>query len=259
MKATIWIALTVTATGLFAQPAPYSNASLKGPFVMVEEGFLQITPFTALGSLQFDGAGNVSGSETMQAIGVTYSGKVRGTHKINDDGTGSMGITITTLDDNPFTLSATYTLQVGARVATAERADNGVIAICDLRPAVTGNSSTASLKGNFIFRSRGYLGATPFALVGGLTTDGIGNASGNGAFQSLGLNLPVANKGTYLINADGTGWFTLNLTAVDEAGSLVWNHVINYSVNLSRDVARGLAQGIRTDAGTVGTAILSPR
>ena len=73
------------------------------------------------------------------------------------------------------------------------------------------------------------------------------------------MNLPVAIKGTYLINADGTGWFALNLTAVDEAGSLVWNHVINYSVNLSSDVARGLAQGIRTDAGTVGTAILSPR
>jgi hypothetical protein len=76
--------------------------------------------------------------------------------------------------------------------------------------------SNAALMGRFAVVDNGFITvqaqAGPFADVGTLTFDGKGNTTGTAMASQNGNIFPLNMAGTYTVNSDCTGTFTLNVT-----------------------------------------------
>lgn len=113
--------------------------------------------------------------------------------------------------------------------------------------------SNASLKGSFSHRGSGSTTtppalAGPFAGVGTDTFDGNGNISGSAIVSINGNIVPVNETGTYKVNADCTGTFTV---AFSTGGTTTVFFVITDGGNE--------IQGVCTDPGTIITHIFRRR
>jgi hypothetical protein len=76
--------------------------------------------------------------------------------------------------------------------------------------------SASTLKGTFTYTTTGSVVAAPapvgpYAEVGTQTFDGKGGISASGMSSANGNVIPVTNTGTYILNADCTGTFTLQI------------------------------------------------
>ncbi len=100
----------------------------------------------------------------------------------------------------------------------------GVAALAmGIAPKVQANDkecSNATLKGTFAFTSTGFITAPPaqagpFAIVGTQTIDGNGATTATATVSQNGNILPVTIAGTYTVNTDCTGTFTLQISPVD--------------------------------------------
>jgi hypothetical protein len=105
--------------------------------------------------------------------------------------------------------------------------------------------SNASLKGSFSHRGSGSVTAPaalagPFAGVGTDTFDGNGNITGSATVSINGNIVPVNETGTYKVNADCTGTFTVVFST---GGTTTVSFVITDGGNE--------IQGICTDPGTI--------
>ena len=79
--------------------------------------------------------------------------------------------------------------------------------------------SNATLKGTFVFSSTGSITnpppeAGPFAIVGTQTFDGNGATAGAARVSQNGNIIPVTLAGTYSVNPDCTGTFTVQISPV---------------------------------------------
>src|SRR5215467_1607650 len=79
--------------------------------------------------------------------------------------------------------------------------------------------SNATLKSTFAFSSTGFITAPPpeagpFAIVGTQTFDGNGSTSGAARVSQNGNIIPVTLAGTYSVNPDCTGTFTVQISPV---------------------------------------------
>ena len=79
--------------------------------------------------------------------------------------------------------------------------------------------SNATLKGTFAFTSTGFITAPsnlagPFAIVGRQTFDGNGVLTATATVSQNGNISPVTLSGTYTVNADCTGTFTVQISPV---------------------------------------------
>jgi hypothetical protein len=71
-----------------------TNAGVKGTFGFEGGGFnSSLVPSVFAGQSKLDGAGNLTGTETVSAGGTIISGAVTGTYSVNSDCTGSASIT----------------------------------------------------------------------------------------------------------------------------------------------------------------------
>jgi hypothetical protein len=106
------------------------------------------------------------------------------------------------------TIAKTFTVAAVAALAlamtpTAEAADKGC--------------SNASLEGTYGYTSTGSIIAPasiagPIAEVGTQTFDGVGNTTASATISSNGTIVPLAITGTYTVNPDCTGKFTLQVS-----------------------------------------------
>jgi len=110
--------------------------------------------------------------------------------------------------------------------------------------------SNASLKGTFAYITTGLITAPsalagPFASVGTQTFDGLGGTTATAIVSQNGNILPVTIKGTYTVNPDCTGMFTVHISPVG-----LTTHVFFAIDNNGTEF-----QAIETDPGVVVTGI----
>jgi hypothetical protein len=134
------------------------------------------------------------------------------------------------------TITTTFTIAAAAALALGTAPD---------AKAEIKGCSNATLKGSFSHTGSGSVTAPPplagpFAGVGTDTFDGNGNISGNATVSINGNIVPLAETGTYKVNPDCTGTFTVVFST---GGTTTVSFVITDSGNE--------IQGICTDPGTI--------
>ena len=102
---------------------------------------------------------------------------------------------------NTFAIAATVTLALG--MAPLAKADNK-------------GCSNGTLKGTFAYTATGFIVAAPapvgpYAEAGTQTFDGKGGITAAGMVSANGNVAPAPNTGTYTLNPDCTGTFTLQI------------------------------------------------
>jgi hypothetical protein len=208
---------------LIAQTQTYSASNFNGIYAYTISGSA-VDPITGVstfiaecGRLSADGAGHVSGNDTVMISGDLVRRSLSGTYAINPDGTGFL------------TLYPSWGPQLDADLVLG---DNGRL----LRLVITDSGSTlsgmieaqlasgqtappqgysaSSVAGGYEYRIDGnaidfWGNVTPISEVGHLILDGAGNATGTSTVSINGLVIRRTLAGTYFVNADGSGAFTL--------------------------------------------------
>jgi hypothetical protein len=164
--------------------------------------------------LNFDGAGNISGSYTLVSKNPTATGLLTGTYSTNPDGSNTVNLT--------FDVGATATL---ALAVTDGGTGLQFLVTGGTLPkpgqVITGTGRIQSAPGTTLAGSYGYLlnqwpdaNNPPAATVGVFSLDGAGNLTGT--YTAIGNTGPLPSlsgmlTGTYATNPDGTGRITIKL------------------------------------------------
>jgi hypothetical protein len=211
--------LTVTLRTASAQSVPPSgsfgfliDASYNDPS--------QTNGSAILGLMNFDGAGNVTGSYTSEPdtqADHTNAGGFSGSYSDNPDGTGSISITLDT--GTTFTFA---TVMVdggqGLRLVTTDCSGDCEIGGNALVSGVARVAYTGPVMGTYGFESS--ISPKPSRSVGVVTFDGAGNATQSltGVFLSGTKGQPSiftsgTQAGIYTLNSDGSGTIDFAATA----------------------------------------------
>ncbi len=83
-------------------------------------------------------------------------------------------------------------------------------------PPSTGNYSAASLSGSYVYQVHGFSTLGPYREVGVFTTDGAGRITGGSDDLSVAGVVSHSITGTYSVAGDGTGFLTINPTALGQ-------------------------------------------
>jgi hypothetical protein len=199
-----WVTSQTNASGEAVMPdvlvgikqgqANFSNANLKGSYAAVRYDNNSVGDSSGLWTVTFDGAGNFSGTETLNNTGPVSSAAVSGTYRVAADGTLNIspvgGSTITgglSADGNTLVTS-----QTSAGVSPE------VLVGIKQGPA---NFSNANLRGTYTAVHYDYGNTGDSGGLWTVTFDGASNFSGTDT-----LNWPVSSvavSGTYRVAADG--------------------------------------------------------
>jgi hypothetical protein len=210
-----------------------NNASINGTYAFTSIGRGGDAPCAAIGIINFDGNGHVSGSSTTNLPGSTFQERllvkasIQGTYTIDADNSGFGSCRFKSLVANGSIQETGYRLmlnQVGAvngsKVATL------VTLIQDKLDPVTGSLNTAtatrladegvfslaSIKGTYSGIGFAWSGRAAISGTGFITYDGKGNthAANTQSFPGATFGERVfytydTPAGTYTVNEDGTG------------------------------------------------------
>ena len=93
------------------------------------------------------------------------------------------------------------------------------MAIAPMAKANDKGCSIVTLRGTFADKDTGFLTAPPamagpFAGVSTQTYDGNGNITATGMVSLNGMIIPVTQKGTYTVNSDCTGTYTVQISPI---------------------------------------------
>jgi len=232
IAALVCLAVAMVTPMALAQSPAYNNGSLKGSY-----GFLiaewtsssSVSAFNSLGVMTFDGTGNLSGSYTENTAGTVGTATFSGTYSVHSNGTGSVSLTV----ENKFNVTlafvidaSTKNLQLLQTNCPSGSCGNWVISGTAVAQVST-SFSKASLKGVYGDLTNKW---TPDpnqqaqAVVGLATFDGAGNVKISGTGNTAGTVTTDTWKGTYSVNSDGTGSFTVTDSKSNEVkGALVVN------------------------------------
>ena len=230
--------LFATMIAVGSASANCSNASTNGAYGFLVLGSAYGEPGTAVGQLNFDGAGNVSGTQTTSFYGsIYYSPPFTGTYSIARDCTGTMlagGSVFNFVLDKD---------RKGAQVIYA------IPGVVYPGSAVAQGPATCGLPGKkrkFAANLSGTIvGVGAVAIVGQVRLDGNGNITGGGTFSVTGTISSGSISGTYTENADCTG--TAQITP-EGLSTMNLNTVV---VDGGRELLM-----IETDSGTVVSGTL---
>jgi hypothetical protein len=229
-------ALALFTILLIAQPgvlnasrAPaFSNGSLKGSYSVLMINWTSDPSRTEdlIALFNFDGAGKFSvTSFTDNKVGTVSTGTGNGTYSVKANGTGSMKITLSDGASGIFGI----VINAGGKgfqiMCTNCSGDPNVLSATAV--ASGGSSfSNASLKGTFEFLSTQW--PTPQDSnaqndMGILTFDGAGKIKASITQNVAGTVTIIKASGTYSVNSDGSGSFTLT----PKTGSLTYVFAID--------------------------------
>jgi hypothetical protein len=175
------------------------------------------TRIAEAGRLTADGAGNVSGVDTVVVAGSTTRRTFTGTYTVNSDGTGALVL-------NPSwgpQIHADFFAGANGNVLRLVLTDSGNTLSGVLEAQQTAGQAPspvsytpAALNGGYDYGIAGsavdfYGNVTPIREVGRLTADGAGNLTGTSTVSINGSVVRRTLTGTYSINPDGSGSATL--------------------------------------------------
>jgi hypothetical protein len=173
-----------------------------------------------LGVMNFDGAGNVTGSYTFEVgssatqTSQPITGTLTGTYSSNPDGTGSVTTTSDTGTTFTFAIVITDGGQ-GLQMVATDCSGGCNIGGTTMIGGVARAAHAGSLKGSYGLQFTN--SPSPAGTVGVASFDGAGNVAESLTFVGLSGTsgqpsiFTGTNTGTYSINPDGSG--TFNLTA----------------------------------------------
>jgi hypothetical protein len=224
--------LLIALPGILGASAPpaFGNGSLKGSYSVLMINWTSDPSRTEdlVAVFNFDGAGKVSvTSFTDNKVGTINTGTGNGTYSVNANGSGSMNITLSGGESGIF----------GVVINAAGKGFQIMCTNCDGDPNVlsatavaTGGSSfsNASLKGAYEVLSTTW--PTPKDLnaqndLGILTFDGAGKVKASITENVAGTVTTIKASGTYTVNSDGSGSFTLK----PKTGSITYAFAIDSS------------------------------
>jgi hypothetical protein len=199
--------------GASAPPA-FSNGSLKGSYSVLMINWTSDPSRTEdlVAVFNFDGAGKVSiTSFTANKVGTITTGTGNGTYSVNANGSGSMNITLSTGDSGIFGIVINAAGKGFQIMCTNCGGDPNVLSATAVASGAS-SFSNASLKGNYEFLSTQW--PTPQHSnaqndLGILTFDGAGKVKASITENVAGTVTTIKASGTYSVNSDGSGSFTL--------------------------------------------------
>jgi hypothetical protein len=206
-----------------AQTSAYDVTSFNGSYAYSLSGSAADpdtglkTPIAEAGRLTADGAGNVSGSDTVIVNGSLVRRTLTGSYTINSDGTGSL------------VLNPSWGPQIHADLVAGEHGRLITLVLTDSGNTLSGaiesqqaasqtppsqGFNAGALHGSYEYKIAGsavdfYGNVTPIREVGRLTADGAGNLTGSSTVSIDGYVVRRTLTGTYAMNPDGSGSATL--------------------------------------------------
>jgi hypothetical protein len=198
------------------------------------------------GQFSADGAGSVSGSDTVMISGGLVRRTFGGNYAVNPDGTG----TLVLYPSWGPVIHADLTLGSGGHIAKLVITDggstlSGVIEarVSSQQTAPAGGYNASTLNTGYEYQLSGsaidfFGNVTPISEAGRMTFDGAGNVSGNSTVSINGYVVRRTFTGNYTVNPDGSGVFTLYPS---------WGPPIDADLFLSGDGLK--VQFILTDGG----------
>jgi hypothetical protein len=194
------------ATGMALQQSvgPFNASSLKGTSVFGAAGFTVAGNDVTVGEVQFDGAGNVSGTNDENYFGLSFPDEpISGTYTVDSNGLGrgvinevkGPGLSVFYLvsPDRGFILSGNDSLEFGT-----------------FEPQTGGLFSNASFSGNYAFGTVPLLASVSTSFASAvLSADGVGNLSAT-------LTTKAGTQtfaGTYSVSANGRTTFSITPTS----------------------------------------------
>lgn len=241
-----FVCLAVFASAIWAQ-----SPVLTGRFILAEEG----PASSSLGLLTLDASGNVSGTEYVQASGITQSIPVTGRYTIAADGSGTLTLNtqVVTEDGTAPAVSAVYEfLSAKSTGFLAIRRDTATAALAELTPA----SADTAFTGSFVLSDEGASASgQKIAEIGVLALKADGSLAGKLVVKRDSLSEIKTVEGSYI--ADGAGFGGLKIaapSAADEDGGVVLQ-TTSYVFLVS---AKKEWFALRTDNSLLGLARLSP-
>jgi hypothetical protein len=203
----------------------FSNASLTGIYTAVRYAYGSMGDSGGLWTVTFDGAGNFSGTDTLNNAGMVSSAAVSGTYTVAADGTltidptggatiiGSLSADGTTMVSNQAAAGSSPQALVGIRQGQTNFSNTnlmGTYTAVRYDSAITNDGSSTGDRSSFW----------------NVTFDGAGNFSGTDTFNIAATDYSATVSGTYTVAADGTLTITEtlggdpNLVAVPFVGGL---------------------------------------
>jgi hypothetical protein len=233
--------------------AASAKASLKGNFILAEDGGAGTNKIASLGVLTFDGAGNVAGTQFVQMAGNARLVPVTGTYTIGADGGGSLVLaTQLPAEDGPVpTVTATYEfLRTSAAGFAAIRRDGSLTTLAHVIPAGTAKG----FDGDFIFEGCGTsVAGQSRAEIATLKFRTDGTLSGKLVISNGAIQDPKAVTGSYA--PAGNGLWSLRFVTpgeTDEQGNINLDATSYYAAETSK----GEMIAVRADGTLIGLATI---
>jgi len=215
-----------------AQSPAFNNGSLKGSYGFLAAKWTSDSSENAegdVGVMTFDGAGNVSGSFTLNEAGNVQTATFSGTYSVQSNGTGSISLTV----ENKFNVTLAFVidastknfqfLQTNCGGGSCGNWVNSGTAIAQ----VSTSFSNASVKGAYGWLTNKWTSdpnQQAEAVVGVATFDGAGNMKVSATDNTAGTVRTGKLSGTYSVNSDGTGSWVLKDSKGNESdGAFVLN------------------------------------
>jgi hypothetical protein len=228
-----------------AHPAAYSNKSLKGWYAVLGNKWLSNqddNPNASLSIVDFDGAGNLSGSMSVNTAGTVSAYTVSGTYSVSKTGTGTMNMTLSGVSGSMTSAvvldSSGKSFQFVQTACTFCGDDTNISTGTGIAMGAS-SFTNASLKGSYefmIMMSTSAQNSQAEAAVGVLTFDGVGKVQGSLTDVSSTVQSSTLT-GTYSVNSDGSGSWTAAASANGDA--VTFSFVVN-SASSNGTGAKGL-------------------
>lgn len=252
--------LTATAIDGSANPGygtitiQYSNATLAGQYAFQLSGANGTTPTAAVGSIAFDGSGNINAGGAMDVAngGSSTLSITGGTYHLGTDGRGSAAITTSSgtlnlqlvVDGHSRIFASTADATYGAMAGTLNVQDPTQFDAA----AITGTYSFAASSPSATNRT------SAFAQVGAFAVDGVSAVSGglSDINEPGGTHTALAVTGSYTAPAATTGAGTLTLNTSFGAQTFVYYMVDGTAMELLEQ------SGTRASAGEAVKQVTGP-
>jgi len=235
----------------------FTNANLSGTYAFAVTGQNQNGFFTAAGTFQADGNGNItSGTEDVNNAGGVFSNVAfTGAYGVSADGRG-----LATLNAFVGTIDLDFVLLNSGQHGLVIRFDTNSSASGTLDRQDSSAFSAAALQGQFAFNLSGIDSAgNPVSSVGSFSADGV-SALNSGMEDTNDAGTYSANAaftGSYTVAANGRGTVTFPTPMGSQQNFVFYVVNANHVKMIELDTAQVLAGDAYRQSGTFSNATLS--